>query len=717
MGYSLTNDDSAQDATGKSSNAVSTAGLDFRFGPGSQLNGFKVVLGAIGPGTVTSAEVNKSEKQIIVNGDFSSTGALTPAQVESAINKGLSSAGISQQIFVSGKPISFDGLASSSVIGGTDALAPKAISIAGFTIQLNEGSDLNGYSFEIGEISADPLEVNVEKGRKKIVINADFLNKTFNASDLQDEINGKLEEAGITQEAKVTGAPATFSNISGASDDSGKENAEARIVDAKDGSAAKAVGGFTFSVPANGELNDYTISIGESSVGTPLTVVVENGNIIINGDFNSTPAKFTDAELETKLNSALKANGLKTQLEVDGGIDSIQITNKVKFQEGVTESSPKPLNIGGLVVELPPGILLNNLEFEITDINEPGLNVAYTESTGTNPPKLVIIGDFTKKLAARDLEDKINQALADAHGANSPEVKVSGTSKPYTGLTSDNIEGGDSYKAPGKIIVGGVEITFDAGAALNGYKFQLGTITPGTKTSANVDEKSKTITINGDFVTPNAITAKNIQDALTRALEGKGIDQGVSATGKPMEIGGVVSEETYGGTPVESMNTDGSINFVDGTKDLKSYDGELKTLKIPDKVKIPGTDTELRVKTYTIDKNGIINGVLEDGRVAALGQIAMASFKNPEGLTKLGGNLYSSSVNSGDAVIKSGVGTLNDDNSNGYGDNLQGMLEMSNVDLSEQFTDMIVSSRAFQAAGKMITTGDEILQDIINLKR
>ena len=43
-----------------------------------------------------------------------------------------------------------------------------------------------------------------------------------------------------------------------------------------------------------------------------------------------------------------------------------------------------------------------------------------------------------------------------------------------------------------------------------------------------------------------------------------------------MEIGGVVSEETNGGTPVESMNTDGSINFVDGTKDLKSYDGQLK---------------------------------------------------------------------------------------------------------------------------------------------
>ena len=716
MGYSLTNDDSAQQATGLSPSTVNTAGLDFRFGPGSQLNGFKVVLGEIGPGTVTSANVNKDEKQIIVNGDFSSTGALTPAQVESAINKGLSSAGISQQIFVSGKAISFEGLGSEAVAGGTDALAPKLVSIGGFNIQLTEGGELNGFSFEIGEINSNIPDIEVQKGTKKILINADFINKSFNASDLQDELNSKLKAAGFTQEAKVTGSAATLSNIKGASDASGKENSPASINYANNsGGAATSIGGFTFDGFTNGELNDYTISIGEYSAGTSLSVVVENGNIIINGDFSAT-STLTSTDIQSKLNSALKAEGLKTTLTV-GTVgtapDVNAVSNKGKITGGVTATSPKALNIAGLNVELPVGTALNNLEFEITDINEPGLNVSYTLAAGNNPPKLVITGDFTKKIAARDLQDAINNAIL----STGTEVKVSGTSKPYTGLTSDNIEGGEEYKAPSKVVVGGVELNFDAGSALNGYKFKLGTISQGTKTSADIDEKSKTITINGDFVTANTITAKNIQDALTRALEQKGINQGISATGKPMEIAGVVSEETYGGTPVESMNADGSINFVDGTKNLKSYDGQLKTLKIPDKVRIPGTDTELRVKTYTIDKTGVINGVLEDGRVAALGQIAMASFKNPEGLTKLGGNLYSSSVNSGDAIIKSGVGTLNDDNSKGYGDNLQGMLEMSNVDLAEQFTDMITSSRAFQAAGKMITTGDEILQDIINLKR
>ena len=123
-----------------------------------------------------------------------------------------------------------------------------------------------------------------------------------------------------------------------------------------------------------------------------------------------------------------------------------------------------------------------------------------------------------------------------------------------------------------------------------------------------------------------------------------------------------------------------------------------------------------KVMSYSIEKDGMINGVLDDGSVTSLGQIAMASFINPEGLTQTGKNLYSNSPNSGDPTIRSGVGSANN-NSAGYGDMLQNMLEMSNVDLAGQFTDMIVTSRAFQASSKVITTGDEMLQDILALKR
>ena len=94
----------------------------------------------------------------------------------------------------------------------------------------------------------------------------------------------------------------------------------------------------------------------------------------------------------------------------------------------------------------------------------------------------------------------------------------------------------------------------------------------------------------------------------------------------------------------------------------------------------------------------------------------MSSFKNEVGLTDIGNNMYEPSGSSGAAIISSGKNSANR-NSKGYGDILQGYLEMSGVDMAEQFTDMIVATKAFQAAGKTITTGDEILSEIINLKR
>ena len=165
------------------------------------------------------------------------------------------------------------------------------------------------------------------------------------------------------------------------------------------------------------------------------------------------------------------------------------------------------------------------------------------------------------------------------------------------------------------------------------------------------------------------------------------------------------------------------LMYADADSQTITTDPKLVPLVIPEKIEDPNDSTKtLRIRTFSIEKDGMIKAVLEDGKVAALGQIAVSSFKNPAGLAKVGGNILQNTSNSGVAVIRTGKGAVDStgtsvDNGKGYGDMLQGMLEMSNVDLSEQFTDMIVTSRAFQAAGKTITTGDEILQDIINLKR
>jgi len=106
----------------------------------------------------------------------------------------------------------------------------------------------------------------------------------------------------------------------------------------------------------------------------------------------------------------------------------------------------------------------------------------------------------------------------------------------------------------------------------------------------------------------------------------------------------------------------------------------------------------------------VINGSFSNGLNRPLGQIALAAFANPPGLAKVGNNLYTVTPNSGQPVIgAAGTGDL--------GEIQSGRLEMSNVDLSQEFTNMIITQRGFQANSRIITTSDELLQELVNLKR
>ncbi len=116
------------------------------------------------------------------------------------------------------------------------------------------------------------------------------------------------------------------------------------------------------------------------------------------------------------------------------------------------------------------------------------------------------------------------------------------------------------------------------------------------------------------------------------------------------------------------------------------------------------------LETFKIDQTGAITGVYSNGTNRILGQIALATFTNPGGLEKSGENNYVVSNNSGEANIgESAVA--------GKGKVIAGALEMSNVDLAEQFTDMIVTQRGFQANARTITTSDQMLQELLTLKR
>jgi flagellar hook protein FlgE len=113
--------------------------------------------------------------------------------------------------------------------------------------------------------------------------------------------------------------------------------------------------------------------------------------------------------------------------------------------------------------------------------------------------------------------------------------------------------------------------------------------------------------------------------------------------------------------------------------------------------------------SFSVGQGGDITGIYSNGYKQPLGQMAMATFANADGLMKAGGNLFSSSANSGTPQVG-----LPDTGSRGT--IATGFLEGSNVDLAQQFTNMIMAERGFQANSRVITTSDEILQDLVNIK-
>lgn len=124
---------------------------------------------------------------------------------------------------------------------------------------------------------------------------------------------------------------------------------------------------------------------------------------------------------------------------------------------------------------------------------------------------------------------------------------------------------------------------------------------------------------------------------------------------------------------------------------------------------ITGADT-YDLETFSVDGAGYIRARYSDGNTYVLGRLEVARFANPGGLLKLGSNTYGESVNSGEFIAGT-AGTP------GYGTIRSGFTEMSNVDLANEFTEMIITSRAYQANSRIITTSDEMLQELINLKR
>ena len=288
-------------------------------------------------------------------------------------------------------------------------------------------------------------------------------------------------------------------------------------------------------------------------------------------------------------------------------------------------------------------------------------------------------------------------------------VTKTGTQTLYTRAGSFDFDGAGRLVSPDGAIVQGytaVNGVVSDGGPTSDVTLPLGVVAPAASTtSATVsgnlpsDAAAGTALVRDVQVYDNTGTARTVSLSYTKTAAGwdvAGTDpNGSTGTASLTFSGGAQSSAgtmTIGGIAVDMSKLTGFAGLT--TVAVSNQNG-----------RAAGT-----LKSYTLSKDGTLVGSFSNGASQAIGRVVLATFSNPGGLEKAGSSGYKSTFNSGNATIGTpGSGSL--------GSLQSGALEMSNVDLSQEFTNLIVAQRGFQANARIITTSDEVLQELTNLKR
>lgn len=251
------------------------------------------------------------------------------------------------------------------------------------------------------------------------------------------------------------------------------------------------------------------------------------------------------------------------------------------------------------------------------------------------------------------------------------------------------------------------DVLDDGGESVGTAGVKFGTATGATGENTN----QITIFFDPDKGTFKGVSAGNDPTEVdTTTVNGqtvnkKDIDLNLSGLAIPTQVG-------VAGSPTATQGNFTTINIDMSTSKWFENEGRTTLSATPGVENNVGKGKPVgRMSGVSITPSGLIYGTYTNGSTKLLGQIAVASFANAMGLEKVGENLYAATLNSGEF---DGIGQ--DITSDG-GKMSTGVLEMSNVDLSTEFTEMIVTQRGFQANSRIITVSDTLLEELINLKR
>ena len=345
-----------------------------------------------------------------------------------------------------------------------------------------------------------------------------------------------------------------------------------------------------------------------------------------------------------------------------------------------------------------------------TDGTKDSVTVSYTEGgtlsvSYSSGAWTITIGDTT---TMSDINDAIDEYLADNDDV--PYLTCTGMSMPTdTTYRSEVFADGDLTAS----LQGGTDLSVsldvavqDSGSFGNDYKITFAYVSGYSKTNAVWDENTLTITICDDT------TIEEINDAIVSAAGSNskkivtvnvtGLLQSDDDTETTYVMNAAERKAFFGANPSISPANGADSFFTDIAKSLSTFNltdgrtGDEQSYK--------------NLENITIQTDGTIIGYHSVHGYLTLGRIDIATFDNPNGLLAVGGTMFAETVASGAAQVNV-AGT------NGAGEVVAGALEMSNVDLSQEFTDMITTQRGFQANSRVITTSDTMLEELLSLKR
>ncbi|MEZ5316920.1 MAG: flagellar hook protein FlgE [Vicinamibacterales bacterium] len=380
---------------------------------------------------------------------------------------------------------------------------------------------------------------------------------------------------------------------------------------------------------------------------------------------------------------------------------TVEFADLVSQSVGGPSDNPMQIGLGAVTGQISPNFTQGGIE-----------STGVATNVAIQGQGLFLVGDSTSRAYTRagNFSFDANGVLITADGQ---PVQGYTQTDPVTGLIDTTTQPTDIVIPPGVLrtptatTVFGTRTNLDASAAVGATFSASAEIFDAlgdshivtinyTKTAANA--WSYSMTVPGEDVsggtpgTPTVINSGNVTFSGLGVLTAPAADVTVTS---PTWANGAAA-----------TNFDWDLLDANGVPTLTGYASPSATASVTQN----GASTASAVRQITINGSGQILASYGVGQTVTIAQLAMATFNNPQGLVKLGNNLYSQSEASGTpSVGTAGTG--------GRGDVVGGALEQSNVDIATEFTQMILAQRGYQANSRSITVADELLVETLNIKR